>query len=250
MSISTASPRISKISRSPLGSQAPLIADELDLIDALFDLSGRELLEVGCGAARLARALLERHPDSRLTGLEVDARQHERNLQRPHPRLRLLLAGAEAMPLPDACFDGVLMLKSLHHVPPAVMDRALDEIARVLRPGGWLHVSEPVYDGALNEIVRLFNDEREVRIAAQQALDRALARPDSLWRAGEQRHFEMPVHFADFAAFERRMLHPSFADHHVDAALTERVRVAYAPHQRADGASFTRPMHLRVLWRR
>ena len=85
---------------------------------------------------------------------------------------------------------------------------------------------------------------------AQQALDRAPARPDSLWRAGEQRHFEMPVHFADFAAFERRTLHPSFADHHVDAALTERVRVAYAPHQRADGASFTRPMHLRVLWRR
>jgi len=130
------------------------------------------------------------------------------------------------------------------------VDRALDEIARVLRPGGWLHVSEPVYDGALNEIVRLFNDEREVRAAAQQALDRALTRPGSLWRAGEQRHFEMPVHFADFAAFERRMLHPSFADHHVDAALTERVRAAYAPHQRADGATFTRPMHLRVLWRR
>ena len=67
------------------------------------------------------------------------------------------------------------MLKSLHHVPMALMDQALAELARVLRPCGWLYVSEPVYAGQLNELIRLFNDEGEVRAAAQAALDRAVA---------------------------------------------------------------------------
>ncbi len=37
---------------------------------------------------------------------------------------------------PDASVDIVIMLKSLHHVPISLMDQALTEIARVLKPGG------------------------------------------------------------------------------------------------------------------
>ncbi len=74
-------------------------------------------------------------------------------------------------------FDLALMHKSLHHVPLTAMDQALAEVARVLRPGGYLYVSEPVYAGPLNEIVRLYNDEGVVRAAAQAALDRALSAP-------------------------------------------------------------------------
>ncbi|WP_310733004.1 class I SAM-dependent methyltransferase [Azohydromonas australica] len=128
----------------------PLISDELDLLESLVPLDGARLVELGCGAARMARALLERHHDAELTGLEVDERQHAKNLAAPQPRLQFLQAGAQAIPLPDAAFDGALMLKSLHHVPVPLMAQALDEVARVLRPGGWLYVSEPVYGGALN----------------------------------------------------------------------------------------------------
>ena len=46
-------------------------------------------------------------------------------------------AVVEDIPFPSGAFDLVLMLKSLHHVPLAHLDRALDEVARVLRPGGW-----------------------------------------------------------------------------------------------------------------
>lgn len=54
------------------------------------------------------------------------------------------------------------------------MAQALAEAARVLRPGGHLYVSEPVYAGPLNDVIGLFHDEREVRAAAQAALDEAL----------------------------------------------------------------------------
>lgn len=231
----------------PVAAPVPLVADELEVLESLVPLAGARIVEAGCGAAHLARALLERHADAEVVGLEVDERQHAKNLAAPAARLTFVHAGAEAIPLPDASRDGALMLKSLHHVPVPRMGAALAELARVLRPGGWLYVSEPVYAGPLNELIRPFNDEREVRAAAQRALDRAIE--SGGWSAVAERHFAVPVQFRDFAEFEQRMMRPTFADHGIDAAMVERVRALYAPHQRSDGARFRMPMHVRLLRR-
>ena len=224
-----------------------LIDDELDVLAELVPLAGQDIIELGCGAAKLARTLLERHPDSRVTGMEVDERQHAKNIAAPQTGLRFVAGGAEAIPFPDASFDLALMLKSLHHVPRALMAQALGEVARVLRPGGQLYVSEPVYDGALNEIVRLYNDEGVVRAAAQAALDAALR--SGPWEQVAERRFEMPVQFVDFADFEQRMMRPTYADHRIDDAKLAAVRAVFEPHVGPDGARFTRPMHVRLLRR-
>lgn len=225
-----------------------LIDDELDVLAELVPLAGKDIIELGCGAARLARALLERHPDSRVTGLEVDERQHAKNLAAPQPGLRFVAGGAQAIPFADASFDVALMLKSLHHVPTALLSQALGEVARVLRSRGYLYVSEPVFDGPLNEVVRLFNDEQVVRAAAQAALDEALR--TGTWEQVAERRFEMPVAFDDFADFEQRMMRPTYADHHLDDAKIAAVREVFEPHIGPDGARFTRPMHVRVLRKR
>jgi len=223
----------------------PLIDDELDLLADLVPLQGTQLIELGCGAARLARGLLARYPDAHVTGLEVDERQHAKNLAAPQPNLHFVKAGAQAVPFANASFDGALMLKSLHHVPLDLLTQALSEVARVLRPGGWLYVSEPVYAGPLNEIMRLFNDEGAVRAAAQQALDTALV--DGPWEAADERHFATPVHFSDFATFETRMMQPTFANHQIDATLREAIRQRFASYSGPDGLHLTRPMHVRLL---
>ena len=226
----------------------PLIDDELEVLAALVPMSDQDIVELGCGAARLARDLLMRWPDSRVTGLEVDERQHAKNLASPQPGLRFVAGGAQAIPFPDASFDLALMLKSLHHVPLPLLGQALREAARVLRPGGHLYVSEPVYAGPLNELVRLFNDEGVVRAAAQSALDEALR--GGTWQQVAERRFATPVVFKDFADFEQRMMRPTFADHRIDDAKLAQVRAAFLPHCGADGAHFMRPMHLRLLRRR
>ncbi len=227
----------------------PLVADELEVFQRLLPEPGTRVIELGCGAAPLARCLLQAHPGMRYVGLEVDRVQMARNLQDVPERMRFVEAGAQQIPEKAAQFDLALMLKSLHHVPMALMDQALAEVARVLRPGGHLYVSEPVYGGAFNEVIKIYNDEGVVRAAAQAALDRALAAAASPWTQVAEEHFATQVHYADFAEFERRMMHPTFAEHHITDALRARTAAAFAPHCAADGATFERPMHVRLLRR-
>jgi len=226
-------------------SDTVLIHDELDLLAQFVPLQGIRLIELGCGKARLASALLARYPQTEVTALEVDERQHAKNLAAPQPRLNFVQAGAQAIPFTDGSFDGAMMLKTLHHVPLPLMDQALCEVARVLRPGGWFYVSEPVYAGPLNDIMRLVHDEGEVRLAAQQALDKALAQ--GTWQAAGEHWFDMPVHFADFANFEQRMLQVTYADRRMDESTRQQIRQRFDALMGPQGVNLTRPMHVRVL---
>lgn len=233
---------------NPDQSSDALVDDEIDVLAELVPIAGRDIIELGCGAAKLARSLLECHPGSTVTGLEVDERQHAKNLASPQAGLHFVAGGAQAIPFPDAGFDVALMLKSLHHVPTPQLAQAIAEVARVLRTRGYLYVSEPVYGGPLNEVIRLFNDEGIVRAAAQAAVDAALK--TGVWESVAERFFEMPVSFTDFADFEQRMMRPTFADHRIDDAKLTEVHAVFAPHMKADGAHFTQPMHVRVLRKR
>ena len=224
------------------------IDDELDLIASVIDLRGRDIIELGCGKAQLARNLLARWPGNRVVGLEVDARQHAQNLADPSPGLAFVHAGAQAIPFDDARFDLALMLKSLHHIPLPLIDQALDEAARVLRPGGLLYVSEPVFAGALNEVMRLFHDEQVVRAAALAALHRAIA--SGAWEAVSETCFDVPVHYRDFAEFEQRMIGVTYQNHRLDAATLAAVRARFEPHMTPDGAHFVRPMRVNLLRKR
>jgi len=222
-----------------------IVENELDLLASLLPLAGQQIIELGCGAARLARELVRRHAGSTVTGVEVDARQHARNLATPQDGLVFVSGVAQAIPAATASCDLVLMLKSLHHVPVAAMAAALAEVARVLRPGGHLYVSEPMFAGPLNEVTRIYNDEQVVRAAAQAALDTAIA--GGAWSEVTQRKFVVPVHFTDFADYEKRMVHQTFADHRLNAETLARVRERFEASLGPEGADFLQPMHVRLL---
>lgn len=223
----------------------PIIDNELDLLAELVPLAGCRIIELGCGAAKLARALLMRFPGSHVTGIEIDARQHAKNLATPQERLTFVSGVAQDIPSDDGVFDLALMLKSLHHVPTTAMAQALAEVARVLRPGGQLYISEPMFGGALNHVTRLYNDEQVVRAAAQGAIDTALRTGG--WSQVQEHHFAVPSRFADFAAFKQRMIDQTYADHQLDPATMAEVRKRFEAHCGADGAVFEQPMYARLL---
>lgn len=226
----------------------PLIRNELDLLASLVDLPQHpRVIELGCGNAYLARKLLERFPRSEVTALEVDERQHAKNLLKPQDRLHFMQAGAQAIPFAAAQFDLALMLKSLHHVPLDLLDTALAEVHRVLRPQGLLYVSEPVFTGAFNEVIRLFHDEEKVRAAALHAVQKAVS--SGAWTQVTELHFESPVHFRDFAEFEQRMIGVTFVEHQLSPTTLATVRERFEKHMGADGAHFVRPMRINLLAR-
>ena len=134
-------------------------------------LAGIRILDVGCGSGGLARLLAEEGAE--VTGIDPNpqALTAARTLA---PAARFEEAGAEALPFEDAAFDVVLVVNALHHVPLDAMDRALAEAARVARPGGWLIVLEPLAAGNFFQALRVVEDETAVRLAAQNALARAI----------------------------------------------------------------------------
>jgi len=224
------------------------VADELVLVADLLPLHGARVADLGCGDAQFARRLAAGGQVASVTAFEVDRAQHAANLAAPAPpRLAFVLAGADDIPSPDASFDLALMLKSLHHVPVERMDRALAEIARVLVPGGLLYVSEPVFAGALNEVVRLFHDEEAVRAAALAALRRAAAA--GVLEPVRELHFDAPVAFRDFEDFLDRMVRVTHSDIVLEGARLAEVRRRFEPHLGPEGARFLRPMRASLLRR-
>ena len=226
-------------------SQTTLVNEVKLMLEALpFD--GARVLELGCGRAEKTRTLAETGRPREIVALEVDAIQHAKNLQIADlPTVRFAHGGAEAIPAPDASFDIVIMFKSLHHVPVAHMDAALDEIARVLKPGGLAWISEPVFAGELNEIMRLFHDEKTVREAAFAAIRRAVERGPLQLK--EERFFTTRSQFDDFAQFDARMIRVTHSNHELSPALYAEVQKKFEANLTADGVTFINPQRVDLL---
>lgn len=225
------------------------VCTDRDVYESCLALDGADILDLGCGRAEHSRAIAAAHRTARVTALDVDRVQYARNCASGGPpNLAFALGGAEAIPAPTASIDIVLMFKSLHHVPGDVLDQALDEVRRVLRPGGVAYVSEPIFAGALNEIMRIFHDEQQVRLNAFAALERAVA--NGRFALLEERFFSVPTQFRDFADFENKVLNVTHTAHRLDAAQRERVRERFAAHMTPEGARFAAPQRLDVLKRR
>lgn len=225
-----------------------LVRDELDLMRRLLPLEGARVIDLGCGKAEMSRRLVDQALVASVAALEVDETQHELNLASDPPEaLDFVFAGADAIPFPDARFDIALMFKSLHHVPFALLDRALGEIRRVLKPGGLLYVSEPVFAGEFNEVVRLFHDEEKVRADAIAALKRAAKQ--GVLEQVEERHFMAPIAFVDFADFVERIVKVTHSDLTLEGAKLAEVRRRFEKHMTPEGAKFVRPMRVNLMRR-
>ena len=214
----------------------------------LLPLRGARIVELGCGAAAHTRAIAETGLPAEILACEVDTIQHEKNLAIADlPNVTFVHAGAESIPADDASADIVMMFKSLHHVPQASMGQALREIARVLRPGGLAYISEPVYAGDFNEVLRLFHDERAVREAAFRAVCEAV--DGGVLELVEQHFFNTRNDFVDFDEFSRRIIGVTHTDHRLSAEQTEHVRDKFNGYMGPDGARFVMPIRVDLLQR-
>jgi len=222
------------------------LLNEVKLMLGELPFDGARVLELGCGKAEKTRTLAESGRVKGIVALEVDRIQHARNLEAPAlPNVEFRHGGAEAIPAEDNSFDIVLMFKSLHHVPMAQMDQALREIARVLKPGGLAWISELVYAGDFNDILRLFHDEKEVREKAFAAVGKAVEQ--GFLVLDKQYFFNTRSQFDNFEQFDARMIRVTHSDHQLSPALYEQVRAQFTAHLTPEGATFLNPQRVDLL---
>ena len=101
---------------------------------------GRRVLDAGCGVGYGTRILAESGALS-VVGVDRERRVLEASDVTDLDRVRLEQGDLLALPLPDDAVDLVVCFEVLEHVPDPLA--ALDELARVLVPGGTLVVSTP-----------------------------------------------------------------------------------------------------------
>ena len=123
----------------------------------------RRVLDVGAGTGKLTRALVR--PGREVVAVDPDPAMLA-VLRSSLEGVEALVGTAEALPVPDGSFDGVVMGQAWHWVDPS---RAVPEIARVLRPGGTLGLAWNIRDdrepwvAAMTEIIGLAPADEFIR---------------------------------------------------------------------------------------
>ena len=98
------------------------------------------LLDIGCGTGRFLDFVKQAWPRLPTLGLDMSepyVRYAKRHLKR-WSQLKLVVANAEALPLPDKSQDAVTSIFLFHELPPKVRYSVISECSRVLKPGGRL----------------------------------------------------------------------------------------------------------------
>lgn len=106
------------------------------------EVTGRhgKVLEVGCGAGRFMRSLRGRNPGASFFGCDLDPKSLAAGLSQGD-RCHYAAADVHSLPYADSQFATVLIFDVLEHLREP--RRALQEINRVMEPGGLLHALVP-----------------------------------------------------------------------------------------------------------
>lgn len=134
--------------RDALNTRADYVAAMAQMNGVLFEAGkvadGQRLLDVGCGFGGTIQEINAEHSNMDLTGLNIDPRQlaaaEAQTTAANGNHIAWVEGDACELPFEDNSFDCILAVECIFHFPSR--QRFLAEAARVLKPGGYLAVSD------------------------------------------------------------------------------------------------------------
>jgi SAM-dependent methyltransferase len=228
------------------GPESQDLTNEISVLQNMLNFENAKVLELGCGAAEKTRMIAGKTSVQSVIAAEVDEIQHQKNLAVTDlNRVTFKAYGAEAILEADEEFDIVLMFKSLHHVPLDQLDKAFAEIHRVLKPGGYAYISEPVFAGRFNEIMRVYHDEELVRKAAFDAVGRSVSK--GMFRLESEYFFENRIQLESWQQYEKGILNVTHTDHKLSDEQYAEVKQRFIASETEDGFVFDIPNRVDLL---
>jgi ubiquinone/menaquinone biosynthesis C-methylase UbiE len=145
----------------------------LDKLEVVLSLTGKDVLEVGCGEGTRSIAIAKRCKN--LVAIDPDPGLIKKaKAENPFENITYQVDSAEKISFDNEKCDVVIFTLSLHHVPIDKMKTAIDEAVRVVRKDGYIVFLEPEFDGTLFESEIFFDafdgDERKQKAFAYFAM--------------------------------------------------------------------------------
>lgn len=178
-----------------------LASAHLDVAQALLPLKESEILSITSGAGDIAPAIAAAVKSSTVVVIEIEGASED---PPPLSNLTFKSGDPDKIPADDESFDIVMVNGVLSRVSDDRRASTLREIRRVLRPGGLAYIAEPFSGSAFNEILRVFVDEKQARIAAFDLVKDSVT--SGTMALVSQKFFQMPITLADFDVMERGYL--------------------------------------------
>jgi ubiquinone/menaquinone biosynthesis C-methylase UbiE len=122
-------------------------------------ITGKDLLDYGCSNGWMVERYAEFGAGS-ITGIDISETGIQQAIENYGHLAHFRVGDAHKLPFSDECFDLVVGRSILHHLD---FERAMNEITRVLRPGGRAIFIEPLGDNPAGKLIRYLTPKARTR---------------------------------------------------------------------------------------
>lgn len=141
-------------------------------IDAITPLSGKTILEIGCGTGNYTRRLAK--VAKKIEAIDPNKESVQQAAENTPANVKFSVGDANSLDFESGNFDLVIFTLSFHHIPEEDMELAIKEASRVLKNDGHVIFLEPAEEGSFFEAEIIFHacdgDERKEKKVAYETI--------------------------------------------------------------------------------